>query len=606
MPFLQDILHKLEVGQGTRYLRVGLIVLVVIMLTAVYNFRGYRNMATQEAMDTAQLGRNIAQGKGYTTLFIRPFSIYLVKARNLEKHGVPPVGTTADPAELRGLHPDLANPPVYPVVLAALMKVLPFHYTIATPRSFSRFQPDLLIALFNQLLFLGAVALVFLLARRLFDPGVAWLSAGLMLGTELFWRFSVSGLSTMLLMVIFLGLVWCIVLLEEEARVPKWGPYGILVLAGLTGAMVALGGLTRYSFGWLIIPVLAFLILFGGQRRIVLSLIAVAMFAAVLTPWIVRNYNVSGRPLGTATYTVVETTIMYPENRLERSLEPDLNRLPVMAFWLKLNTNLRQIITDDLPRLGGNWITAFFLAGLMIPFRSPAITRLRYLLVGCIGVLVLAQALGRTQLSEESQEINSENLLVLVAPLVLVYGVSLFFVLLEQIRMPFPELRYIAVGIFSVVSCLPMLFVFLPPKTIPIAYPPYNPLAIQTIGGWLKENELAMSDIPWAVAWYGQRQCVWLTLKCAPDAKDQTTHEDFFAINDYQKPINLLYLSPQTMDARFLSQWIRPGDQSWGNFLLETLLLKKVPGYFPLNQMPVGLMPEQIVLADWQRWRKSP
>ncbi len=28
-------------------------------------------------MDSAQLARNIADGKGYTTLFIRPFSLYL-------------------------------------------------------------------------------------------------------------------------------------------------------------------------------------------------------------------------------------------------------------------------------------------------------------------------------------------------------------------------------------------------------------------------------------------------------------------------------------------------------------------------------------------------
>ena len=66
---------------------------------------------------------------------------------------------------------------------------------------------------------------------------------------------------------------------------------------------------------------------------------------------------------------------------------------------------------------------------------------MRYFLLGCVVVLSLAQALGRTQLSEESPEINSENLLVLLAPLVLVYGVSLFYLLLEQMRLPFPELR---------------------------------------------------------------------------------------------------------------------------------------------------------------------
>ena len=219
MPFLHDILHKLEVGTGTRYLRVGLIVLVVIVLAAVYNFRGYRNMSTQEAMDMAQLGRNIAQGKGYTTLFIRPLSIYLVKTHNLETQSTPQTGKVKDLAKIRGMHPDLANPPVYPLVLAALMKILPFHYNATATTGFWsnnskfwRYQPDFLIAVFNQLLFLGVVVVVFLLARRLFDPGVAWLSAGLLLGTELFWRFSVSGLSTMLLMMIFLGLAWCVVL----------------------------------------------------------------------------------------------------------------------------------------------------------------------------------------------------------------------------------------------------------------------------------------------------------------------------------------------------------------------------------------------------------
>jgi 4-amino-4-deoxy-L-arabinose transferase-like glycosyltransferase len=416
----------------------------------------------------------------------------------------------------------------------------------------------------------------------------------------------VSGLSTMLLIVIFLGLIWCLVLLEEQTRVPKWGPYGLPVLAGLTGAMVGLGGLTRYSFGWLIIPVLLFVVLFGGQRRIVLALLAVAAFSAVMAPWIVRNYNVSGRPFGTATYAVLETTFFYPENRLERTLEPDLNQVYRVAFWIKLNTNLRQIITDELPRLGGSWVTAFFLPGLMIGFRSPTLRRLRYFLMGCIAVLAVAQALGRTQLSEESQEINSENLLVLVAPLVLVYGVSLFFMLLDQVPLLFLQLRYIVIGLFSIVACLPMLFVFLPPKIIPVAYPPYHPQMIQTVAGWLKESELAMSDIPWAMAWYGQRQCVWLTLKCTPDAKDPNTHENFFAINDYQKPIKLLYLTPQTMDARFLTQWIRAGEQSWGSFILESVVKKKVPDYFPLNQMPAGFMPEQLALTDYQRWRIGP
>ena len=75
--------------------------------------------------------------------------------------------------------------------------------------------------MFNQILLVAAVVLTFFLARKLFDAGVAWLSAILMIGCELLWRFSVSGLSTMLLLVIFLGLTWCILKIEETAREPQ-------------------------------------------------------------------------------------------------------------------------------------------------------------------------------------------------------------------------------------------------------------------------------------------------------------------------------------------------------------------------------------------------
>jgi hypothetical protein len=148
------------------------------------------------------------------------------------------------------------------------------------------------------------------------------------------------------------------------------------------------------------------------------------------------------------------------------------------------------------------------------------------------------------------------------------------------------------------------VFIFLPPRVKPVAYPPYYPPAIQMVSGWLKEKELAMSDIPWAVAWYGQRQCVWLTLKCMPDSKDTSVHEDFSAISDYQKPINILYLTPQTMDFRFLSQWVRAGGENWSSLILECVAKRKVPEYFPLGEYPLGWPPDQLVLADWQRWRK--
>src|ERR1051326_1413272 len=382
MPFIQDLVHKLEVGGGMRYVRIGLSILAILAMVAAYNWRAFRNMATEEAMDSAQVARNVAQGKGFSTLFIRPFSIHLIKNWQQRKLGP---AASADPAQLRQMHPDIANPPVYPVVLAAMMKSLPrFFHTNPSGKNFwgsggrMWYKGDFMISLFNQALFLALIVSVFFWARQLFDPSVAWLSALLLLGTELFWRFSVSGLSTMLLMLIFMVLVWSLTLLEREAVEPKWGTKWLLVLAAIVGASVAVGALTRYAFGWVIVPALAFVVLFGGAKRVTLALLALVVFVVIMTPWMLRNYKICGNPFGTAGYAILETTDLFPEHRLERALEPDFSTFFIGVFWKKFITNSREILHTALPTLGGPWLTAFFLVGLLLPFRKSGLNRLRY------------------------------------------------------------------------------------------------------------------------------------------------------------------------------------------------------------------------------------
>src|SRR5688572_25472966 len=269
MPYLQDLIHKLEVGPWFRYVKFSLPCLALVMLTVGYNWRSFRNLGTQEAMDAAQVARNISEGKGYTTQFIRPLSIHLVKKRNEAKVGLAPVGEPVDHAQLKTLHPDLANAPVYPFVLAGWMKVysvalksaeavrqampgfierrlLPFTDSPDNKlwRKDNRFwwhPHDFLIGVFNQALFFAVVVLTFFLTRKLFDPGAAWLSAAILFGCELLWRFSVSGLSTMLLLLVFMGLAWCLVLIEDEVREPRRGAGRLIWLAASAGLLVGLG-----------------------------------------------------------------------------------------------------------------------------------------------------------------------------------------------------------------------------------------------------------------------------------------------------------------------------------------------------------------------------
>src|SRR3954451_16949359 len=88
MPALQDVIHEVEVGRGTRFLKIGMVIFAIVGVILLYNWKCYKNMGTQEAMDAAQLGRNIAQGKGYTTLFIGPFCMNLLRQHNQLKPGM--------------------------------------------------------------------------------------------------------------------------------------------------------------------------------------------------------------------------------------------------------------------------------------------------------------------------------------------------------------------------------------------------------------------------------------------------------------------------------------------------------------------------------------
>ncbi|MBC8094680.1 MAG: hypothetical protein H7Y43_02600, partial [Akkermansiaceae bacterium] len=524
-------------------------------------------------------------------------------------------GSTSDPARIKQAHPDISNPPVYPLVLAGLMKVLPFDFSVSSTKPFwssngrmVRSQPDFLIAWFNQFLFLVVIAMTYFWARRMFDVTIASTAAILLFGSDVLWRFSSSGLSTLLLMVVVMGLVWCLTpLLQEEVPESPRDGGPLFIFAVAAGVLVGVAGLTRYGFAVLIVPAVIVLARFGGSRRVTLSLTVIAAFLVVMLPWIFRNHGLSGTLFGTAGFDMLKGASLFPEHRLERSMDPD-TIFTVRTIWMKLLINFRVILQNEFFSFGGGWIIALFLVGLMVGFRNPTIRRVRYFLMGSLGVLFVMQALARTQLSEDAPGINSENYLILLLPLIVVYAVSFFYLLLDQIQLPAKQLRYAVVALFAGLACLPLGFTLLPPRSGPVVLPYYPPY-IRDGAEWFRESELMMSDVPWAVAWYGQRQSVWLTLHAFHNPLNQGDKENFFYINDFMRPIYGLYLTSRTMDMRFQGEMIRGGSLSWGGLILSTMLTKNdgkhvVPPPFPLRQCAERYLPDQMFLADWPRWEK--
>src|SRR5438270_5777997 len=73
--FIQRTVHTLEAGGAAVWIRRSLALAAVLGLSLLYLIHEFRGLATSQAMDQAQIARNIAKGQGFSTNFIRPLAI---------------------------------------------------------------------------------------------------------------------------------------------------------------------------------------------------------------------------------------------------------------------------------------------------------------------------------------------------------------------------------------------------------------------------------------------------------------------------------------------------------------------------------------------------
>ncbi len=87
-----------------------------------YDLHCYRNFSSPEAMDAAQVARNVAEGKGFSTDFIRPFSIYLLQKHNHAVARRRPARQT-NGGSTSAVLPTWPMRRLYPLVLAGCWKI---------------------------------------------------------------------------------------------------------------------------------------------------------------------------------------------------------------------------------------------------------------------------------------------------------------------------------------------------------------------------------------------------------------------------------------------------------------------------------------------------
>lgn len=602
---IQSAVWHIELGRGKRVLQWIAVVLLAVVLAIWYAAGQFKGLEKREAMDMAQLARNIARGEGFTTYVIRPLSMWhLVQGQptqwNLREKEVR--------ERLMMRHPDLSNPPLYPLALAGLFKLLPasvFEYKEGD----RIYAPERWVILpFNQVCLLLTILLVFMWAKQLFDRRVAVTAGFLLLFSDTLWSYAVSGLPTNFLMLLFLLAIYSLYLADRRLNPPdipeveQAGPGSqpqplstpVIVLVVLSAVLMGLCFLTRYLAAFLVVP----MALYAGRilrRRGAGVWIAVylAVFLAVISPWLVRNYRVSGSVLGLAKYGLIEQSGSFGGDTLERSYHPDLTgAYSFRGIGTSFLTSARTHLLGSLRQVGTDFLIFFFAVGVLYGFRRRDATRLRGAILGALACGIFGMALLGVDRDNWYTDVSGNNLLVLVLPVAGIYGVAFFYLLLDRIPFQIRLTRALTVGAFVVLNVSPMIFTLLPPRRGAYPYPPYFSPITHVVADLFEKNELGTSDLPWAMAWDGDRRTIWLP----------SSVEDFYEIHDFVAPkgFSFLMLTPQMMDRPLQSVIINGEFKNWA-----AVMRGQMPQNFPLKEV-IPLPPQngQYLFADRVRWQK--
>jgi len=569
---IQELVHSIELGPLKTFVLKAVLVLGVAGLVTLYLLYNFRGLDTETAMDQAQIGRQIAAGAGYSTLYVRPLAIWqIIEA----KEAVP-----------SGFFPDTYNFPLNPALNALLLR--PVKRWWPMDPSDVVYACDRVIAGAGVVMFLASVVVTFFLVRQLFDRKVAWLTAALMLCSDMLWRFSVSGLPQMAMLLLFsfslLLLHWAMEAREEKREGPM-----LLHLAG-TALLLGLITLAQPVASFVFAGFLAFVFLWFHPRT-VSGLLVFFVYVGVVAPWLVRNYFVCGNPFGLGIYAILDGTTG-SEFSFMSNLQPDL------AAFGAVRAKLRSGFTGQFENLfsyfGFNAAAPAFFFAMLHVFRRKVTNMFRW----CVALMWLGAATGMSLFAPQGA-VSANQLHVLFLPLFIAFGLAFLLVLWNRLEINFAPLRVAFVGGIILVSAFPMAVNLLTAPPMQIAWPPYAAPLINGLNRWMDPGDVICSDMPWATAWYTGRTSLLLP----SNVKQFTTLYDYKYLGG---PITGLYLTPVSGSRPFLSQIAKGDYRGWANFILRRPEADPSFKSFPLQEYtPLPIDGECVFFSNRDRWTGS-
>jgi len=566
---LQGLLHNLDQGTLAVWLwrtAVAAVMTVVAMIFFVFKFNGF---SVPEAMDQAQIGRQIATGQGFTTLYARPLAMHLGLART---------GRLNLPLS------ETSQAPLGPMVNAAVLLAGRTNFKFGPEAYVS--PADRVIVLGTLVFFAGSMVLTYILGCRLFDPRLSLLGVGIVIATDLVWRFAFSGLPQMVMLFFFTASLLALVAgLDANASGRRAKAVVMTLLAALSLGIVTLGnglGLWIFAGFWLFAIVTI-------KPRLTIAIASIVAYSAPLLPWAWHNWIAMRNPFGLPYYELFRkpgTDSLAFLSDFEPFLHFDFSDVLVNTA-----DNFMSQAAGLFSYLGGSVVAAaFFVALALHIFRSWRPAQFRWAVL-----FMWSGAAAGMSVFGVGAAVSVNQMHILFYPVMVLYGLAVLLMLWTTVSTNQPLLRTLFLVFLYIVTLVPLAGTLA--ATAPrVNWPPYLPPLITRLAEWVRPDEAIASDIPWATAWYGNRLSLLL-----PESIGQ--FEIIHSERILGMPMVGIYLTPFSRDLAAYDDIINGRYREWARFVLGEIRPEEISSWMLRSAISLPVDNQCIFYADRPRWR---
>ena len=581
MRSLQDWVYEVEAGSIRLWLVRIALVLLVGGLAGWIGLREFNGLRSMEAMDFAQQGRQLAQGKGFTTLFVRPLALWQLRAK--DGNQAPPVYE----------FPETLTPPLYPLLLAGLFRggqilhLLDFEVSPESVKSFRIYTPDYVPLVLNLLAIVAVTLVIFLWGSAQFDIGVGLLAGVFFLGSANLWDLALEGGCSLLVVLLYASTGYLLSHLwrRQDGEVTAVGTMGGHFLAFFGGILMGVTPLVQVIHIWPVLVLVFLSLFFLGQEKWSLllgALIPITLFLA----WLGKLWVITGNPLGLNWAYFLNDSANYPGNIVWRTFSFDVEKTDVWRRSLGSVLRGGSILLQKGPMLCGSALAGILgFVTLLHRFRLRSATMGRNIWGGVVITLLIA-----TAFVVRSDDQTGIPILITLLPVACVYGSAFLWILVERLKLELDLLGKLIACMVGLLALSPTVARLLLPEPPPFAFPPNYPPIFIFMRSWFEPNEFQASDLPWAESWYANTPTLWLP----------TTREDFLKIHDRITPVLSILFTPMSSDVKMYSQMLSDNSEwkAWAD-LIRRQEPPDLPQAFATSLPPNN---DYLLLSIQKRW----